>query len=64
VAADKTRNVYKMDKNEYKDLLNNNITKDNKKVEDSVTKDISKEDKKIAENLEIDDRLYCTIQIS
>ena len=28
VAADKTRNHYKMDKQQYKDLLNNNITKD------------------------------------
>mgnify|MGYP007114517358 CR=1 FL=1 len=60
VAADKTRNFYKMEKERYKELLNNNITKDYKKANDNVTKEISKNDKKVAAKLEIADRLYCT----
>ena len=60
VPEDKTRNFYKMEKNSYKELLNNNITKEYKKVDSNVTDDISKGDKAAAERLEIDDRLYCT----
>ena len=40
VAADKTRNFYKMEKENYKELLNNNITKDYKKTDDNTVKDI------------------------
>ena len=47
VAADKTRNYYKMEKERYKDLLNNNITKDYKKVDDNVITDITKDDNKL-----------------
>ena len=36
VAADKTRNYYRMDKERYQELLNNNITKDYKKVDDKA----------------------------
>ena len=60
VPEDKTRNFYKMEKDCYKELLNNNITKEYKKVDSNVTDDISKGDKAAAERLEIDDRLYCT----
>ena len=60
VPANKTINYYKMEKDSYKELLNNNITKEYKKVDSNVTDDISKGDKAAAERLEIDDRLYCT----
>jgi hypothetical protein len=60
VAADKTRNFYKMEKDNYNELLERNITKDNKKVEEGIVRNITKEDKKVAMDLEIDDRLYCT----
>ena len=60
VAADKTRNYYRMDKERYKELLNNNITKDYKKVDDKVIKDITRNDQKEALKLEVADRVYCT----
>ena len=60
VAADKTRNYYKMEKERYKELLNNNITKDYKKVDEKVITDITKDDKKEAINLDVADRVYCT----
>ena len=49
-----------MGKDEYKELLNNNITKDYKKADDKLANDITKKDKKVATKLEIDDRVYCT----
>ena len=49
-----------MEKANYIDLLNNNITKDYKKVEDKLVDDIAKKDKVVATKLEIEDRLYCT----
>ena len=60
VSADKTRNHYKMDKQRYKDFLNNNITKDYKKVDEEVINEITRNDKDVATKLEIDDRVYCT----
>ena len=60
IAADKTRNFYKTDKEKYNEYLNNNITRDYKKTEKKVIDDITKDDKKIAAKLEIDDRLHCT----
>ena len=60
VAADKTRNFYKMEKDAYQELLNKNITKDYKKSDDSVIDDIAKDDKKIADKLEVADRMYRT----
>ena len=60
VAADKTRNFYKMSKENYSQFLNNNITKDYKKADESTINDITKDDKKVATELEIDDRMYCT----
>ena len=60
VAADKTRNFYKMEPDRYKELLNNNITKDYKKADDKLAHAIAKKDKRIASKLEIADRLYCT----
>ena len=60
VAADKTRNFYKMSKDNYTNFLNNNITKDYKKADESVIEAITKKDMKIASELEIDDRIYTT----
>ena len=60
VPADKTRNHYKMEKEDYNKLLDNNITKDYKKVDENIVNDITKDDKNIAAKLDIEDRLYCT----
>jgi hypothetical protein len=59
-AADKTRNYYKMDKQIYREHLNNNITKDYKKTDQKVVNDITEDGKKVATDLEIADRVYCT----
>ena len=60
IAADKTTNYYKMDKEKHDDLLHRNITKDYKKANESIIKDVTKEDKAIANKLELDDRIYTT----
>ena len=60
IASDKTRNFYKTEKDQYKEYLNSNITKDYKKAEKRVIDNIDKDDKKVATELEIDDRMYCT----
>ena len=57
IPADKTRNYYKMEKDNYNELLNSNITKDYKKADDSLVKEITKEDRKMAERLEVADRM-------
>ena len=62
IAADKTRNHYKIEKEEYKELLQNNITKEYKKSNDKLVEKITNGDKDIAVELEIDDRLYCTVK--
>ena len=51
-----------MDKQSYKDFLNNNITKDLKKADTKVVDEITKKAKEVATKLEIDDRVYCTAQ--
>ena len=60
LAADKTRNMYKVEKEAYNEHLESNITKEYKKAGKNVIRDIIKDDKKIAEALEIDDRLHVT----
>ena len=60
VAADKSRNFYKMETDKYKELLENNITKDYKKADEKTIKDITKNDKQVAAILEVDDRMFCT----
>ena len=60
IAADKTRNFYKIEKERYIEYLNNNITKSYKKTDNRVIDDITKDDKKAAVDLDIHDRLYCT----
>ena len=49
ISADKTRNHYKIEKEKYREYLQNNITKDYKKAQKNVIKDIKKKDKKVAE---------------
>ena len=58
ISADKTRNYYKMERDDYNELLNNNITKDYKKADESLVKEITKEDRKMADRLEVADRMY------
>ena len=58
--ADKTRNFYKMKKEDYEELLKNNITTEYKKAGAKVIDEIAKDDKKVATKLELEDRLYCT----
>ena len=58
VAADKTTNFYKVEKDEYNELLNNNITKEYKKAKDAAVKKLNNEDKAIAKQLEIEDKVY------
>ncbi|CAB4011259.1 Hypothetical predicted protein, partial [Paramuricea clavata] len=41
--ADKTRNLYEMEKDQYEKLLRENITKCYKKTEDSPVKEIAQE---------------------
>ena len=43
VPADKSRNYYKMEKNNFMSLLNNNITQEYKKTDDKVMNDITKD---------------------
>ena len=58
VAADKTKNYYKVSKETYKEMMTQNVTKEYKKSDKKVVDKINKEDKEIAENLELDNRIY------
>ena len=60
VAADKTSNFYKVGHEEYKDLLEKEVTKDYKKAKDNTVKKINTAHKKIVNNLDISDRVYKT----
>ena len=55
--ADKTSNMYLLKKEEYKNLLLNNVTKTYRKAGDEIVDKINKEAKVIAEKLELDDRI-------
>ena len=57
VFADKTRNIYELDKPSYQKLYTENITKTYKKSDITQYNNINTEAKIIAENLGIDDRL-------
>ena len=59
VAADKTTNIYKMDVDNYRKLLRDNITSTYKKADKSLTKKINQEAKHIAEKLKLDNRIEC-----
>ena len=56
VDADKSRNIYKMDKNEYNKLLLENVTKTYKKSDFTKVDQINDECKRIVSNLKIADR--------
>ena len=55
--ADKTRNVYTLKKEDYNQLLSNNITKDYHKSDGNHVKNINKETQQHAINLQLGDRL-------
>ena len=57
VPADKTTNLYKVEKEDYERLLRNNITQKYKKVECSVMSAINSEAKAIATKLNLEDRI-------
>ena len=54
VSADKSLNIYKMEKDEYKKLLFENVTKTYKKTREEKLKTINKGAKTIAQKLELD----------
>ena len=60
IKADKTRNLYKSEKENYLAFPRNNITSNYKKTGKEVIDKISKKDKQVAESLEISDRIYVT----
>ena len=60
IAADKTTNYYKVEKEKHEELLEKHITKDYKKSNKKAVDDITKADKKIATELDLDDRIYST----
>ena len=55
--ADKTRNVYEMDKGQYKKLFRENITKTYRKADDKTEENIGHEVKYISTKLEMSDRV-------
>ena len=59
VFADKSNNIYKVGKSEYKKLLHENVTKNYKKTTDSVINKIDIESKKIAESIKMDHKIQC-----
>ena len=57
VSADKSRNIYKMNKEHYEKLMHENITKTYKKTNESKIKTINKSAKRIANRLDLEDRI-------
>ena len=57
VSADKSRNIYKMNKEDYEKLMHENITKTHKKTNESKIKTINKSAKKIENRLDLEDRI-------
>ena len=60
VSADKSRNIYKMDKDQYTKLLNEIITKAYRKANKNFVNKINKDAKKIVKSISIDDRIEKT----
>ena len=50
ISADKSRNIYKIDKNQYTKLLNENITKAYRKTNKNCLNKINKDASKIAKS--------------
>ena len=63
VAADKSNNYYKMKRDSYITLLENNITKTYKKASDNDLTSILSEAKSIAKSLNLDDRINTTAKL-
>ena len=57
VSADKSRNIYKMNKDQYTKLLNENITKAYRKTNKNCIDMVNEDASKIAKSLSIDDRI-------
>ena len=57
VPADKSRNIYKMDREICEKLLHENITKTYKKMAEKKVKAINVDAKKVANGLELEDRI-------
>ena len=57
VPTDKSRNIYKLEKEQYSKLLRENVTKTYKKSNFHKVCNINNKDKKITENLPVADRI-------
>ena len=57
VFADKTTNLYKMPPDQYKTLLNNNITMTYRKANSNAKRNIDKEAKKLSKELNLEDKM-------
>ena len=57
--ADKTTNLYEMPPDQYKTLLNNNITKTYCKADSNAKRNIDQEAKKLSKELNLEDRMEC-----
>ena len=60
VKADKSNKYYKMDVEDYSQLIRRDINKEYKKGKENNVKDVTKGDKKIAEKLKLEDRIFST----
>ena len=58
VAADKTSNFYRMPSKDYREFLENNITKEYKKVDKKVVDKVNKGDQKLAKQIDLENRIY------
>ena len=63
IFANKTWNIYGVDKDTYLKLLNDNITKTYRKSNNTVYSKICKEAKHIANNYKIADRIDCVEKV-
>ena len=59
IFADKTTNLYELEKTQCDKLLHNSITSTYKKADEKVTDDINLEAKELATSLNIEDRMEC-----
>ena len=62
VFADKSRNLYKLDKESHKKLLTENVTKSYRKADEHSINLISRDFKKITNNLNLGDRMEATAE--
>ena len=57
--ANKTTNLYEMPPDQYKTLLNNNITKTYRETNSNAKRDIDKEAEKLSKDLNLEDKMEC-----